>query len=325
MKIKKPLCRLKARVKHNLRYDLLMKLNHIGLAIIVAILWGFNFVVMKSGLHEMPQFLFSGLRFLLTSVPLIFLIPKPKTSWAVIIGIGICQGFLSFALLFKGMNLGVPAGLSSLLLQGQVLFSIGLSFLMLNIKPTKQQLIGVIVASIGLILVATSLHYEVVTYYGILFVMAGAFFWAVSNILLKYAGPVDSFALVIWSCLFSAIVNLAFSVSLEGVDLIITSCQNITWKGLSALAYIVVMATWVGATLQTKLICRYSPTIVAPFSLLIPLVSMFSGYIVLDEHLTIQTMAAACVVFLGLAINQWSSRQKISEYPYTKETLSKVA
>ncbi len=137
-----------------------MKLNHIGLAVIVTILWGFNFVVMKIGLHEMPQFLFSGLRFLITSVPLIFFIPKPKTSWFVIIGIGATQGFLSFALLFKGMNLGVPAGLGSLLLQGQVLFSIGLAFLMLSIKPTKQQLIGVAVASVGLILVAVSLRYQ---------------------------------------------------------------------------------------------------------------------------------------------------------------------
>ena len=155
--------------------------------------------------------------------------------------------------------------------------------------------------------------------------MAGAFLWALSNILLKYAESVDSFALIIWSCLFSAIFNLGLSISIEGINLITTSCQNLTWKGMAALAYIVVMATWVGATLQTKLICRYSPTIVAPFSLLIPLVGMLSGYIILDELLTMQTMAAACVVFLGLTINQWSSRQKVIEHPYTKETLSKVA
>lgn len=302
-----------------------MNIKHTCLAILVTILWGFNFVIMKFGLAEMPQFLFSGLRFLLVAFPLVLFIPKPKTSWSIIMGIGMTQGLLSFAFLFKGMNLGVPAGLGSLLLQVQVLFSLGLSYIILKIKPTNQQISGVVVAAIGLILVALSLHYHIATYLGILVVVAGAFFWALSNILLKCAGSVDSFALVIWSCLFAAIFNFALSFGLEGTELIITSCQNLTWKGIGALAYIVVIATWIGATLQTKLICTYSPTIVAPFTLLIPIVGMFSGWALLHETLTLETILAVSVVFLGLALNQWPPRQKVIEYPYTKETLSKVA
>ena len=42
------------------------------LALLVVVVWGLNFVVIKVGLHNMPPLMLAGLRFLLVAFPAIF-------------------------------------------------------------------------------------------------------------------------------------------------------------------------------------------------------------------------------------------------------------
>lgn len=44
------------------------------LALLVVVVWGLNFVVIKVGLHAMPPLMLAGLRFLLVAFPAIFLL-----------------------------------------------------------------------------------------------------------------------------------------------------------------------------------------------------------------------------------------------------------
>ncbi|MDP3371945.1 MAG: EamA family transporter [Candidatus Paracaedibacteraceae bacterium] len=289
-----------------------MSLNHALFAALVAFLWGFNFVVIKTGLSEFPQFLFSGLRFFLVAVPLVFFIPKPKTSWFYLIAFGTMQGFLSFACMFKGMNLGITAGLSSIILQTQIFFALFLSTYVLNLKPTKQQIIGVSISIIGMFLIALSLDQHTVSLSAFSIIVVGAFFWAVANIFLKLAGSVDSFGFIIWSSLFASIPNFICSYYVDGSDAILASLHGLTIKGYGSLIFVIVMATWIAATIQAYLIKEYCPNVVAPYALLIPIVGMASSWIVLGDAMSLQTIAASSVVFIGLVINQLPARKKIT-------------
>ena len=47
-----------------------MPLPHILLALLVTLIWGVNFVVIKVGLHDFPPLLFCALRFALAALPL---------------------------------------------------------------------------------------------------------------------------------------------------------------------------------------------------------------------------------------------------------------
>jgi hypothetical protein len=62
-----------------------MNLRHSALAVLVAILWGANFVAIDIGLHangsEVPPLLFAAMRFVLVIFPWIFVIRKPDVSW----------------------------------------------------------------------------------------------------------------------------------------------------------------------------------------------------------------------------------------------------
>ena len=48
------------------------------LALLVVVVWGLNFVVIKVGLHNMPPLMLAGLRFLLVAFPGFFLLPARK-------------------------------------------------------------------------------------------------------------------------------------------------------------------------------------------------------------------------------------------------------
>ncbi|NJP82034.1 EamA family transporter, partial [Streptomyces sp. AA8] len=54
-----------------------MRPLHLALAVLVAAVWGVNFVVIDVGLDHFPPLLFSALRFLAAAVPAVFLVGRP--------------------------------------------------------------------------------------------------------------------------------------------------------------------------------------------------------------------------------------------------------
>src|SRR5882672_3308534 len=104
------------------------------LALILAVvaLWGFSFVAIKVALREIPPFALAALRFLLAAMPLVFFIKRSRMPWSYVAGYGFAIGVCQFGLLFLGMKLGMPAGLSSLVIQLQVFFTIGLGIVFLG-------------------------------------------------------------------------------------------------------------------------------------------------------------------------------------------------
>lgn len=50
------------------------------LALLVVVVWGLNFVVIKVGLHNMPPLMLAGLRFMLVAFPAIFFVARRKST-----------------------------------------------------------------------------------------------------------------------------------------------------------------------------------------------------------------------------------------------------
>ncbi|SUG78060.1 O-acetylserine/cysteine export protein [Salmonella enterica subsp. enterica] len=96
------------------------------LALLVVVVWGLNFVVIKVGLHHMPPLLLAGLRFLLVAFPAIFFVARPKVPLTLLLGYGLTISFGQFAFLFCAIKFGMPAGLASLVITGAGLFYHGI-------------------------------------------------------------------------------------------------------------------------------------------------------------------------------------------------------
>ena len=97
-----------------------MPLRDIGLAVLVVAIWGVNFVAIKLGVAEMSPLAFTGLRYVFAAFPVIFFVRPPKAPILIVAAYGIAIGVVSFGLLFVAVRLGMPGGLSSVVMQFKV-------------------------------------------------------------------------------------------------------------------------------------------------------------------------------------------------------------
>lgn len=281
---------------------------HIALAVLVTLIWGCNFVAIKLGLGDMPPLLFTALRFILAAAPFLPFYRSPGVGLKWVLGIGLFLGVGQFGLLFSAINLGMPAGLSSAVLQMQAFFTVGFAALMLHERPKPGQLLGMAVAFGGVLVIAGSMEINAVIPF--LMVIGAAASWAVSNVLTRQAKAPDPMRLMVWVSLVPPLPMLALSWLLEGPDKMIHSVTHLSWVGFGSLAYIAFGATIVGYGLWSMLLKRYPAAMVAPFSLLVPLFGLSSGAIVLGEYPGPQKLAGAALIILGVAVNSWMARRK---------------
>jgi len=280
-----------------------MKLQHIGLAVLAMAIWGFNFVAISVGLKELPPFLFTGIRFALTGLPFILFVPKPAISWMKIMLIGFTMLTLQFVCMFKGIHMGVGAGVASTVVQCQVFFTLLMGAYILGERPDRKEISGLLVAVVGIVLIALTMNGA--TAVGLLFVIGAAFFWAVGNVLLKSIGDVDMLGLLVYASLFPPIPILILSYYVEGPDQISTALESVTYSTFMALAYIVLASTLLAYTIWCFLIKTYEAKQVAPFGLLIPIFGVFSGWLFLGEEFGPQRLLGAAFVFSGLVVINW--------------------
>ena len=152
-----------------------MNSKNIFLALLVALIWGINFPIIKLGLEELPPILFSALRFTIVAIPAVFFIPFPKTSVWNVLGVGVILGIFKFALLFFAMNADASAGLASLILQAQVFFTIFLSVIIFKEHISKNQLLGIFISSLGFSIFFLNAEGNI-TVLGLCLILLAAFF-----------------------------------------------------------------------------------------------------------------------------------------------------
>ncbi|HET6827031.1 MAG TPA: EamA family transporter [Ramlibacter sp.] len=284
-----------------------MPVRHIAAALLVVLIWGVNFVVIKVGLREVPPILLAALRFLLAALPAVFFIARPQVPFARIATYGLVMFSLQFALLFGGMFLGMPAGLASLALQVHVFITIALAMAVAGERPSAPQLGGALLAFLGIVVIASRSGGEA-TALGITLVLLAAAAWAVGNLLSKRIGAVDPLALVVWGSLVAFGPLLLLSLALEGPARVLSSLSQLSLAGLGSIAYLVYPTTLLGFGIWSWLLKRHPAATVAPFTLLVPVVGFTSATLLLGEPLQAWKVLAALLVLAGLAVNLFGAR-----------------
>ncbi|OIQ97864.1 putative amino-acid metabolite efflux pump [mine drainage metagenome] len=283
-----------------------MNRTHIALAVLTTAIWGSNFVAIKIGLAGFPPFLFTALRFGLSALPFLLIYRHPGTAWKWVIGMGLALGVGQFGLLFWAMQLGMPAGLSSAVLQTQVFFTLLFS-LLLGERPNRRQLAGMSLAFCGVLVIAGDLAGGSLPAF--LMLIAAAACWAFANILTRLARAPNALRLMTWVSVVPVLPMLLLSWAVEGRARIEASLSHIGWHSLAALAYVSFGATLVGYGLWSHLLKLYPARIVAPYSLLVPLFGLSTAALMLHENPGPQKLAGAALIILGVAANSWPQRK----------------
>ncbi|BAZ52767.1 hypothetical protein NIES4103_54320 [Nostoc sp. NIES-4103] len=267
------------------------------LAVLVALIWGLNFVVIKLGLDAFPPLLFSCLRFTVAAFPAVIFLKRGQISWKWILVIGFTLGVVKYSFLFIGIKVGTPAGLASLVLQSQVLFTSLLSARILNDAPVLWQKIGISVAFTGLGLIASSMINSA-NFLGFCLVIMASLAWAFANIFLKLAGKVDMFRLMIWMSIVPPLPLLALSIIFENGQQ--DAITNINLLGVGTILYTGLIATVIAFGIWGWLLRIYSANIVTPFALLVPVFGLGSSALFLHEKITTINLVASLLILTGL-------------------------
>lgn len=278
-----------------------MPARHTILGAAVAVVWGVNFVVIHVGLESFPPLLFAALRFTLVAVPAVFFVARPAIPWRYVLGVGLFMSAGQFALLFVSIHTGMPAGLASLVLQLQVLFTIGLAVGLLGERLNAGQVTGAAVALAGMVLIAAG-RAENVPFGAMALSVGAALSWAVGNVVMRRAQAPGAVSMLVWSSLMAPIPLAIMSLLLEGPAEIGDALASPSLSGVLALLFIVVCATGFGFGSWTWLMRRHPASRVAPFTLLVPPVGIVSAWVALGEQPNAAELAGAAIVLAGLAL-----------------------
>jgi O-acetylserine/cysteine efflux transporter len=272
------------------------------LALIVIVVWGLNFVVIRYGLDDLPPMLLGGLRFTLVAIPAVFFIRRPNLPLRWLIAYGATISLGQFAFLFEAMANGMPAGLASLVLQSQAFFTLFFAALFIGERLRAASVVGLLVAAGGLAMIGLESD-QATPLVAVLLTLCAASMWAMGNIITRRFGNIDLVALVIWGALIPPLPFFALSLWLEGPALIQQSLVGIGWKSIGSLVYLAAVATVLGYSLWSKLLSRYPAGKVAPFSLLVPVIGLSSSAWILGERLGALQWWGGALVMVGLLIN----------------------
>ena len=284
-----------------------MPLRHNLLALAIATIWGLTFVSIKLALQTMPPFALSGWRFFLAAVPLVFFVGKPQVAWRWLIVYGLFIAVGQFAVLFIAMNLGMPAGLMSLVVQTQVFFTIALAVAFFGEKVQPAQLCGALIAALGLVVIGAS---KVGAGLGGAFflVLLAAFFWGAGNTVAKHVarksptGRVDAMNFIAWTSVAAVPPLVLLSLIAEPAGSLSIPLTNPSFSLVFHLCVLAYAAHVFGYGQWSSLLTRYPASAVSPFALWVPVAGMSATAMVFAETLSLTQIVGAVMVMIGLAV-----------------------
>lgn len=280
------------------------------LILTVIVVWGVNFAVIKVGVADVPPLLLGGLRFLLAAFPAVLFLRAPKVPLRLYILYGMTISVGQFSLLFTAIHMGMPTGLASLVLQSQAFFTMVFAAFWLKEQWRANQLAGLVLAAGGLVLIGSA-HGLSMPLAGFMLTIGAAAMWACGNIVTRAVGrygPMNQLAFVVWASLVPPLPLLLLSAWLEGPQAMATAVTHFSGTAFAALAYLAWAATLFGYGVWTALLSRYPANRIAPFSLLVPVVGLTTGWLVFGEVLKPVHFAGGALLMAGLLVNLFGAR-----------------
>ena len=274
---------------------------------------------MKNCLAVFPPFMFAALRYTFALLPMAFLIPRPKVPLWNLALYGLFIGVGQFGIVYYAVNSQISPGLASLVIQTQVFFTIGFAMLINQERLRLYQVFALLLALIGLLMIA--LHTDATTtLLGLALMVFAGFSRGAANTVGRYAGigsPRELLAYVVWASAFAVPPLLLISAIFEGgvahLSLVLEQAPLDAWLGVFWQSW---GNTLFGYAAWAWLLSKHPAAVVAPMPLLVPIFGMGASAIYLDEGLPAWKLFAAGLVMVGLLINV--------SWPRLKEEIAKV-
>ena len=284
-----------------------MKIKDIFIALLVPIVLGFGFVIAKPAMEYFPTYLLMGMRFSIPALILVWWLPLPRVLYFDLFKVSLIGSTLQYGLTYTGLNI-IDASSAVLLVQLEVPFGIIIAFFLLKEIPTVKNIIGLIIAFIGVFILTGSPNLEGKSI-GVLLVLAGAFTWALGAVLAKpLSKKIGAFALMTWLCVFSGPMLLFVSLIIDGNPIPYFVSANLnSWLTVLFLGFIMQP---IGYAAWYYVLKKYPVNKVMPVLLILPVTGLITSILLLGEDPPKQVFLGGLVIIFGVALILFTKKNK---------------
>ena len=271
------------------------------------ILLGLGFVIAKPAMQHFPPYLLMGLRFTIPALILVWWFPMPKGLFLDLFKVSFIGSTLQYGLTYNGLNI-IDASSAVLLVQLEVPFGILIAFFLLKEIPRIKNLIGLVIAFIGVFILTGAPNLEG-KYFGVLLTLSGAFTWSLGAVMAKpLSKKIGAFALMTWLCVFSGPLLILISTIVNGNPIqYILSANFYSWITVIYLGFIMQPIAY-GAWYYV--LRRYPVNKIMPVLLLLPVTGLLTAIFLLGEEPSKQVFLGGTIIVFGVGMILFSKPQK---------------
>ncbi len=289
-----------------------MSLKEFLVLCMICIIWGLHFVVIKVTVGESAEPLFyAALRMSCVAILLVKYLKWHHGQMIFVILGGLGFGTLNYAFLFPALEL-TTASAAAITIELYVPFSILLSIIFLKEQIGIWRSLGVAMAFIGVVIIASNGPSEAAGPYfllGIAFVACGAMGEAIGAVSVKKITHISPLELLAWFAIIGSCCLWPLSLLLEDNQLTAFSPEN-RWPFLAALSYTVILVSIVAHASYYWLLQRLPVYTVAPSGLMTTVIGVGSSTVFLGEPLGVSFLLGGGVTLAGIALILWRNRVK---------------
>lgn len=274
--------------------------------VVLSLVWGSSFILIKKGLIGLTAFQLGSLRIIFAAIFLLLIGFKslakiPRHQWKYIALTSMFGTFIP-AYLFAIAQTQIDSSVSSILNSLTPLNTLILGTLAFGLQFRRNQIFGVLIGLIGsaLLILNGALHHPEQNYYYAILVLIASICYATNvNLIKKYLSDLTPVSITTGNflvLLFPATIILFFSDFFEVVQLA-TVQQSVLF-----IMILGVVGTGIANILFFKLIQMSSPVFATSVTYLIPVVAFFWG--LLDhEMLTPVQFIGAFIILIGVYLS----------------------
>ncbi|MBL4640093.1 MAG: EamA family transporter [Kordiimonadaceae bacterium] len=269
------------------------------MAILVAAVWGLNFIAVKWAVQDFPPLLANSLRF--AGVFLVFLpfLKKVPGRMPQLLSMAFLMGVVHFGVMFLAISISDGVGAVAVAAQLTVPFSTILAIIFLKESVGWKRVTGVAISFGGVLVIG--FDPVVFTYWhGLALMSLAAFIYSASAIMMRSLKEVAVTTVQAWVGLIGMTGSLLLSWLFENGQIgYLAAASSEGWLGI---LFNILGSSVIGHGLANYLFSRYEVSVVAPYFLIVPLFAVTAGVLLLDEEVTIRLVTGGALTIVGVLV-----------------------
>lgn len=274
--------------------------------VILILIWGLGYPLMKFGLRFCPPLLFTGLRTVISGLVLLSLAIQSgeslnfRQTWKALL----ISTTFNVLLFFGASAIAVkflPSGIASILLYAQPVMVGLLAHFLLNEVLTLRKMVGLLFGFLGVAIISYKGITGDLSLYGVIMGLLSALGWTIGTILVKRSNPRSIYWFIALPFILGGTVLFCLGLALgESTTAIVWNLPFIgalLWGAIIGLA-----ASWV---IWFHLVRTGDASTLSANTFLVPVVSVIGGTLFLDEKVPVSLfLGGALVVFSIYQVNR---------------------